>query len=86
MHNSKIKSTPCNQLTLCNCRVIEECPMDGKCQTMDAVYGCSVISTEPRWQKENGRKGTITIKGHSTTNNIHKKRHFQVMCGIGRKL
>ena len=41
-HNSKITFTSCNQLTLCNCWVKEECPMDGKCQTMDAVYNCSV--------------------------------------------
>ena len=36
-HNSKITSTPCNQLTLCNCRVKEECHMDGECQTTDAA-------------------------------------------------
>ena len=47
-HNSKITPTPCNQLTLCNCRVKEECPMDGKCQTMDADYVCRVTSPEPR--------------------------------------
>ena len=47
-HNSKITSTSCNQLTLCNCRVKEECPMDGKCQTMDAVYDCRVTSPESR--------------------------------------
>ena len=47
-HNSKITSTPCNQLALCNCRVKEEWPMDGKCQTMDAVYNCCVTSPEPR--------------------------------------
>ena len=46
--NSKITSTPCNQMTLCNCRVKEECPMDGKCQTMDAVYDCRITSPEPR--------------------------------------
>ena len=47
-HNSKITSTPCNQLTLCNCRLKGECPTDGKCQTMDAVYSCRVTSPEPR--------------------------------------
>ena len=47
-HNSKITFTRCNQLTLCNCLVKEECPMDGKCQTLDAVYDCSVNSPEPR--------------------------------------
>ena len=43
-HNSKITSTPCNQLALCNCRVKEGYPMDGKYQTMDAVYDCCVTS------------------------------------------
>ena len=47
-HNSKIIFTPCNQLTLCNCRVNGECPMDDKCQTMDAVHDCRVISPEPQ--------------------------------------
>ena len=43
-HNSKITSTLSNQLTLCNCWVKGECTMDGKCQTMDAVYDCHVTS------------------------------------------
>ena len=47
-HNSKITCKPCNQLTLCNCRVKEECPIDGKCQTMDVVYDCRVTSPEPK--------------------------------------
>ena len=47
-HNSKITSAPCNQLTLCNCRIKGECPMDGKCQTMDAVDDCRVTSSEPQ--------------------------------------
>ena len=34
------------------------------------------------WQKENGSKSIITIKSHSITNNIHMRRHTQVMCGI----
>ena len=38
------------------------------------------------WQKENGSKGIITITSHSITNDIHMRRHFQVMCGIWRKL
>ena len=44
----KITSTPCNQLTLSNCQLKGECPTDGKCQTMDAVYSCRVTSPEPR--------------------------------------
>ena len=34
------------------------------------------------WQTENGSKGVITIKSHSITNDIHMKRHFEVMGGI----
>ena len=47
-HIIKITSTPCNQLILCNCRVKKECPIDSKCQAMDAVYDCYVTSSEPR--------------------------------------
>ena len=47
-HNSKITSTPSNQLTWCICWVKEEYPTDGKCQTMDAVLDCRVTSPEPR--------------------------------------
>ena len=47
-HNSKITSTQCNQLTLCNCRVKRECSMESKYQTMDAVSDCRVTSPEPR--------------------------------------
>ena len=38
------------------------------------------------WQKENGSKRMITIKSHSFTNDVHMRWHFQVMCGIWRKL
>ena len=83
-HNSKITSTPCNQLTLFNCQVKGECSMDGKCQTMDTVYNCCVTSPSNKkstlgWQKENGSKGIITIKSHSIINNIHMRRHFKVI-------
>ena len=47
-YNCKISSTPCNQRTLCNCRVKIECLMNGKCQTMDAVYDYRVTSSEPQ--------------------------------------
>ena len=47
-HNSKITSALCNQLTLCNCQDKGECAIDGKCQTMDAVYNCRVTSSEPQ--------------------------------------
>ena len=61
--------------------------MDGKCQTMDAVYDCRVTSPEPEktcfgLAEGNGRKGVITIKSHSSTNDIHLRRHYQIMCGI----
>ena len=46
-HTRKITSTPCNQLTLCNCRVKGEFPIDGKCQTMDVIYDCRITSLEP---------------------------------------
>ena len=49
--------------------------------TVVPLYQNRKISTLG-WQKENGRKGIITIKGHSTTNDIHMRRHFQVMFGI----
>ena len=48
LHNTKITSTPCNQLKLCDYRVKEECSVDGRCQTMDEVYGCRVTSPAPR--------------------------------------
>ena len=47
-HNSKITSTPCNQLTLYNSRVKEECSLDVKCQTMNADHDCRITSAEPR--------------------------------------
>ena len=47
-HNSKITSVPCNQLALFNCQEKGEFSMDGKCQTLDAVYECRVTSSEPQ--------------------------------------
>ena len=29
------------------------------------------------WQKENRRKGIITVKSHSARNDIHMRQHFQ---------
>ena len=37
-------------------------------------------------QIKNERKGIMIIKSHSITNEIHMRRHFQVVCGIWRKL
>ena len=47
-HNNKVTTILCNRLTLCNCQVNGECPMDSKCQTMDAVYDCHVTSPKPQ--------------------------------------
>ena len=86
-HNSKITPTPCNQLILCNCRVKGECPMDSKCQiwtqfmTVMSLHQSHEKSTLG-WQKENGSKGILIIKSYLITNDIHIRRHFQVMCGI----
>ena len=80
--SSKITSTPCNQLTLCNWRVKEECSMDVKWQTMDAIYNCRDHSPEPpkiyfvlaegkiRWKKRYyNRKTSFNHKrySHETT-------------------
>ena len=50
-----------------------------------------VTSPEPRQiyfglAGENGRKTMIIIKCYSITNDIHVIRHFQVICGIWRKV
>ena len=86
-YNRKITSTPCNQLTLCNCQVKEECLMDGKFQIMNVVYDFRATSPKPqniyfglaegKWKKK-----YYNHKGHSTTNDIHMRRHFQAMFGI----
>ena len=53
--------------------------MDGKCQTIDAVYDSSVTSLEPRKiyfelaEKKNERQGIIITKSHSTINVIYMK-------------
>ena len=59
--NSKITSTPCKEMTLCNSRVKEECNKNGKCKTMDIVYDWRVTSpnisqvyfglAEEKWKK-----------------------------------
>ena len=61
--------------------------MNGKCQTMDAVYDCCATPPEPRkiyFRLAEGKwkKCFITIKLHLTTNDIYMRRHFQAMCGI----
>ena len=78
-HNSKIPSTTCNQLTLCDCQVKEGCTMDDKNQTMIAVYECLLTSTEPqkiyfgleegKWKKRYNHKKSFNGKrySHETT-------------------
>ena len=61
--------------------------MDGKYQTMDAVYDCSVISPEQQkiyfgLAKEKWEKGIITIKSHPNKQYSMRRQHFQVICGI----
>ena len=63
-HNSKVTSTPCNQLTLCNCWVKGECAMDGKYQTMDAVYECRVTWSEPQKIYYELPEGNLHSKNH----------------------
>ena len=85
-HNSNITFTPCNQLTLCNCRVKGEYLADGKCQTMDVVYHCRVTSPKPQkiyfGLAEGKWKQRYYNHKDSMTNDIYMGRHFQVMCDI----
>ena len=71
-HNSKVTFTPCNQLTLCNCRVKGEYLTDGKCETVDVVYHCRVTSPKPQkiyfgLAEGKWKQGIITIKIQSQT-------------------
>ena len=74
-HNSKITSTPCDQLTSCNCRVKEECPMDVKCQTMDVVYDCRVTSPEPQKIYFGLAKGKWTKRYCNHKKSLNHKRY-----------
>ena len=89
-HNSKVTFTPCNQLTLCNCRVKGEYLTDGKCETVDVVYHCRVTSPKPQkiyfGLAEKKWKQRYYNHKNSITNDIYMGRHFQVMCDIWRKL
>ena len=78
VHNSKITSTPCHQLTLCDCRVKGESSIDGKRPTMEAVYEFCVTSTEPqkiyfelaerKWkQRYYNHKNSFNQKPHEMT-------------------
>ena len=80
-HNIKITSTPSNQLTLCICWVKEAYPMDGKCQTMDAVSDCGVTSPKLRkicfgLAEGKCKKKNYNQKSRSIVNEIHMIWHF----------
>ena len=75
-HNSEITSTPCNQLTLCKSRVKEECPMDGKYQTIVAVYDRRVTSPEPRKIYFGLAEGKWKKKYYNHKNPFNHKRDY----------
>ena len=74
-HNSKIISAPCNQLTWCSCREKGECLMDGKCQTMDAVYDCRVTSAGPQKTFFRFAEGKWKQKYHNHKKSCNHKRY-----------
>ena len=85
-NTSKITSTSCNQLTLCNYRVKEERPMDGKCQPINAVYDCRVSSPEPQNIYLGLAEGKWKKRYYNHKKSFNHKRHshetIKVMCGI----
>ena len=70
-----VTSAPCEQLTLCNGRVEEECPVDGKCQTMDAVCDCRVTSSEPQKIYFGLAEGKWKQKYYNHKNSFNHKRY-----------
>ena len=53
---------------------------------MDVVSDCRATSPEPRkinfgLAEGKWKTGNLNIKTHLTTNNIHMRRHFLVLCG-----
>ena len=47
-HNKKVKQTKKEESLSCNCRQKNDCPMDGKCRTMNTVYKCiASVPTKP---------------------------------------
>ena len=47
-HNKKDRQTKKGESLLCNCRKKNDCPMDGKCSTMNTVYKCTAsVPTKP---------------------------------------
>ena len=86
-HNTKIPSTPCHQMTLCNCRAKGECLMDGKCQTMDKVYDFRVSSPEPQkiyFELGEGKwkRRYYNHKKSFNANDVPVRQHFQVRYSI----
>ena len=53
---------------------------------MDVVSDCRATSPEPRkinfgLAEGKWKTGDLNIKTHLTTNNIHMRQHFLVLCG-----
>ena len=47
-HNRKVKQPTKEESLSCNCRQKNDCPMDGKCRTMNTVYKCiASVPTKP---------------------------------------
>ena len=39
-HNREVEEPKKEESLSCNCRQKNDCPMDGKCRTMNTVYKC----------------------------------------------
>ena len=47
-HNRKVKQPKKEESSSCNCRQKNDCPMDGKCRTMNTIYKCMAsVPTKP---------------------------------------
>ena len=44
-HNKKVLSEKIESVIPCNCRVKNECPLNGQCQVKDIVYKCTVSTS-----------------------------------------
>ena len=47
-HHKKVTSKPRDQKPKCNCKIKEECPMEGNCQVNDVVYKRDVTRPLPK--------------------------------------
>ena len=41
-HNKKLSSPPKNATLPCNCRVKDNCPLEGRCREKSVIYRCDV--------------------------------------------